>query len=91
MIIEYLINFIMLPVILILNLMPDLPDLPTAIVDGGNWVFQQFGVAIAILHMFLGTTFVNAVIVVVLAIVNFNWLYNLSMWVLRKTPFINVS
>lgn len=75
----------------IMSVLPTIPSVPTAISDGGTWVVTTIEDVIAILRLFYGSTLLNAIVVVCVAILTFEWIYHGIMWIVRKIPMINMK
>lgn len=91
MIVKAFLTFLLLPMTAFLNILPALPDMNQTIIDGGAWITEQFQSVLAVLNMFFGTSFVAAILIILIALINFQWIYNLSMWALRKIPFVDIT
>ena len=75
----------------IFNVIPDLPDMPTSIVDAGEWVTTEIESVISVIRMLLGSTLLDAVVVVIIAMFTFEKIYHTALWVLKKIPMINIK
>jgi hypothetical protein len=72
----------------LLGVLPSMPDSVTSVVDN---FFDLIFVGVSIFNFFVPLNFVVVLIPIVIAIVNFDKLYKLVMWILRKIPFIGVE
>ena len=86
MVVEALITSILALVGFFLSLIPDLPDIPQPIVDAANsmlsYVEKGGDIAVGI----LGQTFWDALLAIGIALLLFEPIYHVSIWVLRKLP-----
>lgn len=75
----------------ILALLPNLPQLPDSILNGMNnfidIIFQNVG----LLNLFIPISTIKVAVGLVLIIVNFDKIYKLVMWVLKKIPIFGVK
>jgi hypothetical protein len=46
---------------------------------------------ISILSMLLSPTLLAACVVIILGMLNFQWIYHSVLWVIRKVPVINIK
>jgi hypothetical protein len=75
----------------VLGILPNVPATPSAIVDGGNWVTSTIGGVISVLSMLLTPALLAAVVLVIVGLINFQWIYHTVMWVVRKIPMVNIK
>jgi len=73
-------------IILIASVLPDIPAMPTAISDIGTTLSTLIVSGWATIAGFLGIPFMIAMTVIIIGIMNFEHIYHLSMWVIRKLP-----
>lgn len=75
----------------ILSLLPDLPQLPDSILSGLNnfldLIFNNSG----LLGLFIPIPTIKVVVPLIIVIVNFDKIYKLVMWVLKKIPVFGVK
>jgi hypothetical protein len=69
----------------ILNIF-NLPAMPSAIVDGGDWIITQVVGAVSFFREVLSAPILAAMIVVFIAYFAFETLYHTTMWIVRKIP-----
>lgn len=90
MIVELLLNFLKGSVEFIFGLLPSLPQMPTEISSFGNYLigivasFSQLAVYI------YGSTLFLAIVTLSVALIGFDQVYNLVMYIARKLP-INIK
>lgn len=72
----------------ILGILPDMPEEVTSVIDD---FFDIIFAGVNIFNFFVPLNFVAILIPIVIAILNFDKIYKLIMWVLRKIPFIGVE
>jgi len=86
MIVTFFIEAIAGLIILISSILPDVPAMPTAVTDAGTTLTNLIVDGWEQIGGFLGTPFLIAMTVLVIGIFNFEHIYHLSMWVIRKLP-----
>ncbi len=91
MIIDLMISVMIGFVKVVLGILPNVPATPSAIVDGGNWVTSTIGGVISVLSMLLTPALLAAVVLVIVGLINFQWIYHTVMWVVRKIPMVNIK
>lgn len=91
MIIEYLIYALLGVVKLLFGILPDLPDTPETIVNGGDWIIETIGGVISVLTFFLSPALMVACMFVIVAMFTFEHVYHGLMWILRKIPILNIK
>ena len=72
----------------LLGVLPDMPEKATSVVDG---FFDLIFDGVEIVNFFVPLDFVSVLIPIIIVIMNFEKVYKLIMWVLRKIPFISVE
>ena len=90
MIIEALLNLIKL----LLNVCfgwINLPDFPEALTNAINTVIEIVFQGVTLLGFFVRIETIQIVIPVLLFLINFDKVYKLTMFILRKIPFLNMS
>jgi len=68
------------------DILPDLPDLPVAITNALDTVPDLVRFTSRLVVMFVGRTFYLVVIPLIILLINFNWIYHGTMWLIRKLP-----
>ncbi len=77
--------------IFVFSLLPDLPNLPDSVISGVNSFLDIIFDNVGILGLFIPINTVKIVVPLVIAIANFDRIYKLVMWVIRKIPFLKIS
>lgn len=72
----------------ILGVLPDMPAEVTNVMDS---FFDMMFEGINIFNFFVPLNFVAMLIPIVIAILNFDKIYKLVMWIIRKIPFASVK
>ncbi len=72
----------------ILGILPDMPDSITTVVDN---FFDLIFSGVNVLNFFVPLDTVAILIPIVIAIVNFDRIYKIVMWILRKIPFLSIE
>lgn len=75
----------------VFSLLPDLPNLPDAVISGVNAFLDIIFDNVGILGLFIPINTVKIVVPLVIAIANFDRIYKLVMWIIRKVPFLDIS
>lgn len=70
--------------------LPTLPAIPSAVSSGGTWIIDTIGGVISILNFIYSPTLLAAIVVIAVALLAFDTVYNVIMWVIRKVPILNV-
>lgn len=86
MILESVINLIILLIKSLFGWI-ELPSIPTSVSSVIDTIFQYMESGISLIGIFLPLDFILEVFPFVLAIINFDYIYRLTMWVIRKLPF----
>jgi hypothetical protein len=85
MIVEFVINTIVTLVKLIFGWI-NLPSLPSVITDAFSYVLSMVSDVSGLLHYIFSTPLFIAIVGVVVAVLAFDQLYHLTMWIVRKLP-----
>lgn len=75
----------------LLTILPTLPPLPAEITTMMSYTIGIVNNVIPILHYMYGTALFNAILFLVVALWQIENIYAITMWVLRKIPFINIK
>lgn len=75
----------------ILSLLPNLPNLPESILTGLNNFLDLIFNNLGILGLFVPISTIKIVVPLILIIVNFDKIYKLVIWVLKKIPIFGVK
>lgn len=86
MIVAALINLITALLKIVLNLLPNLPDLPqsisTSIDNVTNVIFSNAN----LLGLFVRIDTIKTLVPLLIVVVNFEHIYHFSMWIVKKLP-----
>jgi hypothetical protein len=74
----------------IISVFPSIPAIDPSIVTAGNWITTTVGEGSAFAQFLYGTTLLDALIAIAVAIWAFEPIYHGVMWVIHKIPFLNV-
>lgn len=90
MIIEALLNIVKLLVNLLFGWVqiPPVPDAITSVVDT---VFRYIEQGMLIVYIFAPRELVQVLLPLVIIVVNFEHLYKLGMWILKKIPMVGIE
>lgn len=91
MIIEAILNLLVGVIKLAFSIIPDLPQLPSSALSVVDQVFGYISSGIGIASVFIDMNFVRVMIPLLIVVVNFDKVYDLIMFVLRKIPFLGVQ
>ena len=91
MIIEFIVNSLISVLKTVFSPLPNVPATPSAIVSGATWVTTTISGVVSLLRYVYGDALFTAIIVVVVALLNFEWIYHSLMWVVRKIPMVNIK
>lgn len=69
----------------------NLPEFPSALSDILDKFLDIIFGGINLLGFFIGSTFIKIAIPVLIIVINFDKLYKLTMFILRKIPFLNIK
>lgn len=75
----------------ILSLLPDLPQLPESILNGLNNFLDLIFNNVGLLGLFIPISTIKVVVPLIIVIINFDKIYKLVMWVLKKIPVFGVK
>jgi hypothetical protein len=73
-------------VVWILNLLPSLPDMPQEIVTAAEWMVSQLESVYGVLAAIYSPGLLSAIATSLIALLLFEQIYHLTMWVIRKLP-----
>lgn len=91
MIIEGLVNILVMSIQAVLSLLPSLPDLPADLIEGANGFINLIFDNVGLLGLFVPIATIKIVVPLILVIVNFDKIYRLVIWVLKKIPIIGIK
>lgn len=86
MVIEILVSSIVQSILLVFNILPNLPQMPTSIVNGIDTFFDVIFNNLGLLNMFIPLSTIKVVVPLVIVIVNFKHIYFFCLWLLHKIP-----
>ena len=78
------------PITFLLSAIPAIAQMPTAVTDGLDLILSGLTNVVHLLRYAYTPLFFNAMIIIALAVLTFNYWYSGLMWVLRKIPFIDI-
>lgn len=91
MIIELFIKICGSLIIWILTVLPDIPSVPSSFLTSINKVFDVIFSNLGLLPMFIRIDTIKILVPLLLIVINFEYIYNLVMWILRKIPGLSIS
>ena len=91
MIIELFIKLCSTFVLFIYSLLPDVPAFPQTLLNSVNKVFDIIFSNLTLLPMFIRIDTIKILVPLLIVVINFEYIYNLVMWVLRKIPGLSIS
>lgn len=68
------------------DILPDLPDMPAGITNALDVLPDVIRFTSRLVVMFVGRTFYLVVLPLIILLINFNWIYHGTMWLIRKLP-----
>lgn len=75
-------------VISIMYMFPDLPNLPESILDGLNSFLDLIFDNVGFVGIFVPISTIKIVVPLIILIINFDKIYKLVTWVLKKIPML---
>lgn len=91
MILTFIITSIMKLTELIFSVLPSLPAMPTEIINGTAWIITSIQKMTSLLMMLFNPIIFTACISTILIALNFNYVYQSIMWIIRKIPLLNIK
>ena len=91
MIIEGLVNILVMSIQAVLSLIPNLPDLPADLIEGANGFINLIFDNLGLLGLFIPISTIKVVVPLILVIVNFDKIYRLVIWTLKKIPVFGIE
>lgn len=91
MIIEALVSMFLTMANGILSVLPDLPALDTPIQNAGNWVITLLNDFASVPIMIYGGQLFTAICAMLVIYYAYEFVYKLTIWFMRKIPFVNMS
>ncbi|MEI7632537.1 MAG: hypothetical protein WCJ60_04435 [bacterium] len=68
----------------IISLVPAIPAVPTIIATSGEWIITQVIGLVSVLRVIYGSALLTAIVLVAVTLLNFDYAYNIVMWIYRK-------
>lgn len=90
MIIEFLLNVVKTILQAILSLF-NLPSLPDELIASLNTFFDLIFENLSLIGFFVRPATFKLLVPLALILINFKHIYNITMWILRKIPFLNIE
>lgn len=90
MIIEMLLNLVKTILFAILSIF-NLPSLPSDLLDSLDTFLDLIFDNLSLIGLFIRPTTFKIIVPVALVLMNFEVIYKVSMWILRKIPFLNIK
>lgn len=86
MIIQFLFNIILTLLKTIFSVLPDLPQLPSALLASVNTVMTVIFDNIKLLGFFFPISTIKIMVPLILIVINFDKIYHFTLWVVKKLP-----
>lgn len=87
MIIELILDVILIIINFIFDLLPDLPEMPEIIVNYINLALDYIFNNLSLLNFFISVDLIKVIVPLLVIVINFDNLYHLVMWIIKKLPF----
>lgn len=91
MIIVGLLNVIKLLLDLIFNILPNLPPFPTSLNNAIEYVLNIIFDTASLIGLFVHMDTVAILLPMALLVINFNRIYHILMWLVKKIPALNIK
>lgn len=91
MITEFFINIVGGLVNLVFSILPNLPSLPTTATNSINSFLDIIFNYAGLIDVFIPLQHIKILIPLILVVVNFEHIYHLVLWVLKKIPALNIN
>lgn len=91
MIIEYILEAGLLFQKVIFDILPDVPQISTQLINSISHVLDIIFSNLSLLGIFVRIDTIKILVPLVIFVVNFEYLYNIIMWILRKIPGLSIS
>lgn len=75
----------------VLNIIPNLPNLPSEIIESMNKFLDLIFGSVELLGIFVPVILIKAAVPIVILIINFDKVYKAILWVLKKIPVFGVK
>jgi hypothetical protein len=73
------------------SIVPNVPATPEAIVTAAEWVITTIQQIASVFQQIYSPSLLSAIVVMMLVLFNFERIYFLVLWVLKKIPAINIK
>jgi len=70
----------------VFGILPDLPDMPAGIVTALETVTDILIFGTRFIAYYVGSTFLLVLLPILIIYANFNWIYHLVFWIIKKLP-----
>lgn len=70
----------------VFGVLPELPDMPTGITNALETATDFIIYGVRVISSMIGWEFMLIVMPILIILANFNWIYHLTIWILRKLP-----
>ena len=91
MIIEYILEAGLLFQKVIFDILPDVPQISTQLINSISHVLDIIFSNLSLLGIFVRIDTIKILVPLVIFVVNFEYLYNIIIWILRKIPGLSIS
>ena len=91
MLVEWMINLGVSIFDVLMSMLGVLPDLPQAIIDAIDFVFGLMFDAVSLASIFVDFNMVKILIPLAIAIFNFDAIFKLIMFILKKIPILDIK
>lgn len=91
MIIEYILEAGLLFQKVIFDILPDVPQISIQLINSINHVLDIIFSNLSLLGIFVRIDTIKILVPLVIFVVNFEYLYNIIIWILRKIPGLSIS
>lgn len=91
MITSAIIEVLSLPVMFILDLIPDMPATPVFIVDIGEYLIGLVSAFTSVAAFIYGDTLLTAILILAVALMLFDQIWGLAMFIAKKIPVLNIK
>lgn len=91
MIIESILNLLKNVLFTILDILPDIPEFPASLESSINIVMNTIFSSCDLLDCFIRPATIRIMIPVLLIIWNFDLIYSITVWILKKIPFVGIE
>lgn len=91
MLLEALLNFVYWMFGFQFSIIPNVPPLPQPIIDSLNGYLDIALSGVGVVRYFIGDILFNAIIIVGIAILVFDYAYSIFLWAIRKIPFLGIK